>query len=476
MARRRGPNEPTSYQTRPEIPTELQQRFDVIRAVIGDRMTITRAAEELGIARVNMQALVHRVEAAMLAALEPKRTGPVAKPAPQAELETKVKQLTKENEKLHTQLQVADEMMMAAGEIIRSLRGLPPESSRTSSPRSKRPPKPSSNDEDPERATKRTILSRVLMRLRTTRDARSARMLGLDGKTLRRWLSRLIADEPLRGRRGGVRRRGSPASELRVRELVESLHGLAGAASLARSVDGVSRRRAAEIKASVLTAHERFRKQGCARVVITRPGVMRGFDAMHLRDGLALIASDSCVPFRTTSRYVQAYTAANVAKVLEEDFEIHGAPLVLREDRARCHTAEPVMSVLSKHRVLLLQGPPHLPRYYGQHERQNREHRAWSAWNGDDVVVDQQHLDHMKNALNDLWHRPRLGWRTATQCWEQRESLEEDRDALRFDVEHRARQLRKRHVAPDLAMRLAIEQALTAKGYLRVIAGTNGAM
>jgi hypothetical protein len=475
MARQRRPDEPSSYQPQPEIPTELRQRFDVIRAVMGDRMTITRAAQELGIARVNMQTLVHRVEAAIVAALQPKTTGPTPKPTAQAELEAKVKQLTKENEKLNTQLQAADEMMMAAGEIIRSLRGLPPESSRTSSPRSKRP-RTQASDEDPERATRRTVLSRVLTRLRTTRDARHARMLGLDGKTLRRWLGRLIAGEPLRERRGGKRRSGPPASESRVRELVETLHGLAGAASLAHSVDGVSRRRAAEIKAEVLTANERERKQASARVIVTRPGVIRGFDAMHVSDGVALIASDSCVPYRTTSRHVPAYDARNVADVLDEDFENHGAPLVLREDRARCHTAEPVMSVLRKHAVLLLQGPPYLARYYGQHERQNREHRAWCAWDGDRALVDQRGLDEMKNALNDLWRRPRLGWRTATQCWEERGPLEEDREALRIDVELRAQRLRENHVVSDVAMRLAIEQALTVRGYLRVIPGTKGAM
>lgn len=474
MARQRRPDEPSSYRPQPEIPLELKQRFDVIRAVIGDRMTITRAAEELGIARVNMQTLVHRVEAAMVAALQPKTTGPTPKPAAQAELEAKVKQLTKENEKLNTQLQAADEMMMAAGEIIRSLRGLPPESSRTSSPRSKRPQKRAS-DEDPERATTRTILSRVLTRLRTRRDAR-AQMLGLDGKTLRRWLCRLIAGEPLRGRRGGKRRAGPPASETRVRELVETLHGLSGAASLARSVDGVSRRRAAEIKADVLTAHERDRKYQRARVVVTRPGVIRGFDAMHVSDGLALIATDSAVPYRTTSRHVPLYDGHHVAHVLAEDFETHGAPLVLRYDRARCHTAEPVMSVLRKHCVLTLQGPAYLARYYGQHERQNREHRAWCTWNGDRAVVDQRGLDEMKNALNDLWRRPRLGWRTATQCWEERGPLEDDRDALRIDVELRAQRLRENNVVSDLAMRLAIEQALIEKGYLRVIPGTKGAM
>lgn len=73
--------------------------------------------------------------------------------------------------------------------------------------------------------------------------------------------------------------------------------------------------------------------------------------------------------------------------------------------------------------------------------------------------------------MNGFWHRPRLGWRTPTECWEQREPLDEDRDELRIDVEHRAQRLREHHVAPDLAMRLAIEQALIAKEYLRVTPG-----
>src|SRR5690349_24208363 len=42
-----------------------------------------------------------------------------------------------------------------------------------------------------------------------------------------------------------------------------------------------------------------------------------------------------------------------------------------------CHTAEPVLSVLRAHRVLLLQGPAYHARYYGQLERQNLDHRRW---------------------------------------------------------------------------------------------------
>src|SRR5512140_3774048 len=196
MARPRGPNEPSTYQSQPEVPPELRRRFDLIRAVIGERTTISEAARELSIARVNMQTLVHRAEAAIASSLQPRSTGPVPKRDSEKELEAELKRLRKENDKLRSQLQAADEMMAAAGEIIRALRGMAP--SRTSSRRSKRSPK-TSTDEDPERAAEEVILRRALSRL-TTRarsHVRMADLLGITTKTLRRWLLRLAAAEPI---------------------------------------------------------------------------------------------------------------------------------------------------------------------------------------------------------------------------------------------------------------------------------------
>ncbi len=264
---------------------------------------------------------------------------------------------------------------------------------------------------------------------------------------------------------------GTPEAERRVRELVVDLHGLIGAESLAHSVGGVSRRRAAQIKQEVLAEAERARKQECARIEITSPGVMRGMDAMYLNSGFALIAADASVPYRTTVLHAPTYDADAVAALLETDFQQHGAPLVLRCDRARCHTAGPVASVLERHRVLLLQGPPYHAPYYGQHERQNLEHRRWCAQLSGSECVDQRTLEAMKNALNERWLRPILGWRSAAQCWESRATLDDDRDELRYEVEQRANRLRGHDVEFKLAQRLAIEQALTARGYLRVTPG-----
>lgn len=471
MARPRRPNEPPSYEAQPEVPMELRRRFDLIRAVIGRHKTISEAAQELGIARVNMQTLIHRAEAAMLQSLQPRSTGPAPRSPTEKQLQAQVLQLQKQNDKLTKQLQAADEMMMAAGEIIRALRGLPPEGSRSSSPRSKRSPKTkTSSDEDPERPTQHAILRSALPKLTTRSDVgeRTARLLGVDVRTLRRWIKRLVDGEPLVKKRGGVMHSGPPESELRVRQLVQDLHGLVGAESLARSVHGVSRRRAAIIKNETLSEIERRRQAQCSRVVVTTPGVVRGFDQLYLPDGIALIASDASVPYRTIAKRVDAYDADHVAAVLDEDFRTHGPPLVIRKDRASCHTAEPVASVLRQHRVLLLQGPAYYPQYYGQHERQNREHREWSEWTS---AITQSELDRMKNALNECWLRPTLGWRSAAECWAARPILDDDRDELLDEVTRRAERLRARNVEDDLAMRLAIEQALTQRGYLQITRG-----
>ncbi len=75
----------------------------------------------------------------------------------------------------------------------------------------------------------------------------------------------------------------------------------------------------------------------------------------------------------------ERYSSAWVAKAIDDDFRQHGAPLAWRADRASCHRTDEVDEVLSAWGVLRLHGPAHLARFYGQLERQNREHRGWLA-------------------------------------------------------------------------------------------------
>lgn len=128
--------------------------------------------------------------------------------------------------------------------------------------------------------------------------------------------------------------------------------------------------------------------------------------------------------------------------------------------------------MLAKHGVLVLHGPPYYPRFYGQLERQNREHRGIldvHAVPSSDALAALS--AGMLRAVNELWPRPNLGWRTARQVCENRRRVDENRDELREEVSERARRIAResktRELPSDFFERIALERALEKRGYLR---------
>ncbi|HEU5142461.1 MAG TPA: hypothetical protein VFU04_04805 [Solirubrobacterales bacterium] len=481
MARKRRPNEKSSYKPAPKVPPELADRYQVVALVIAEQLSVSEGARRLGMARANFQTLVNRTKESMVTTLMPRPTGPTPHPAEQAALSHEVETLRKDNERLTQQLETMDRLLGAAGDVIRGLRQpARPRTSKTSPRRST----PSSSDDDEEppatlNSTQPTTCptptgsTSAMSTVMTMREPgatwrRRARALGVGASTLRRHARRGVP-----GPRPSRARPPSAESATAIRGLVRQLRGLAGAASLGKSVTGVSRRQAASIKRDELTAMERDRKASASRVEVPAPGVIRGFDALETRTAegrrWVLAAGDASVPYRTSLEVVERYDARAVATALDADFAAHGPPLVLRLDRASCHRAPSVVSLLERWRVLPLHGPPRYPRYYGQLERQNREHRAWLAAHGAyshrDLVADCSHL---RTVLNGQWRRPTLEWRTAECVWEQRGELAIDRDELRDAVADGAARRLRAGLHHDLAWRLAVENVLTNKNLLRL--------
>jgi hypothetical protein len=164
--------------------------------------------------------------------------------------------------------------------------------------------------------------------------------------------------------------------------------------------------------------------------------------------------------------------ANSVVRALAADLEQNGTPLVLRFDRASAHDAPAVRALLEAHRVTPLHGPPRYPCFYGQLERQNREHRAWvSTLRPQSCASLEPCLAEMLVCVNTLWRRRTLNWHTASEAWSARPALNVDRDAFREEVLERAQCIAhrlKRDAQPaDLAERLAIQQTLERMGYLR---------
>jgi hypothetical protein len=256
-----------------------------------------------------------------------------------------------------------------------------------------------------------------------------------------------------------------PRDEREARQLVRDTRGLIGAEALRQSVPLLSRRAAASIKTDELREMERKRIENSCRVVVDVPGVLRGMDAMHVGDEYLLFAADGAIPYRTSVAREAIYDESAVYRFIERDLAMNGRPLVYRFDRWKAHRTPKMLALLDANQVLLLHGPPHLPRYYGQLERQNRDHRFWIEWDGD---ADEKEL---LRAMNSRWRRATLGWLTPEQCRNARPKLEIDRAALREEVADQAARLRPklegRGTPADMAERLAIEQVLTRKGYLR---------
>ncbi len=455
----------TSYTPAPEVPEQVLERYRTMLRVLSGEMTVSEAARSLKLSRPRFLTLMHRGMGALVEAIAVQAPGRPARSEREKQLEEQNAKLQSENARLHRRTEMIDRILTVTTQLAR---GRAP-----SRPRSR---KKATDKDDEEGARERLRVARELRALGMSASL-SARVVGASASTLRRWERRARAGEALRGRRGPRSAPAlSPERAQKVEEHVRALAGLVGAESLRHTVPGVSRRQASAVKTATLTVMERERVARCMRIRVAAPGIMRGFDAMHVstRQGprFLLIAGDACVPFRTSARVEEHYDAPSVAKTLDEDFREHGAPLVLRLDRARAHDSPEVHAVLRKHGVLMLHGPPRHPRFYGQLERQNREHRAWlEAEPQPDELALRQMCRRMTNALNDLWRRPTLEWRTACEVWEQRPPLIEDRDALRHDVDRAASEKCLHANDTTELRRFAIETVLTERQYLRREAG-----
>jgi transposase-like protein len=457
-----------TYEPAPEAPPELRDRYATMLEVIQGRITVSEGARRLGMSRNHFQTLMHRGLKGLLSGITPGEPGRPGKPQRESELEQENEKLRRENERLKGRTEMIDRLLGVASGVIQG---------RVRASRTRKASKEGGGNDgdDPDPGQE------IVMRVEAERELRKAGLppalscavVGASPATLRRWRRRTA---PGGAASSADERTTVPELADAVAALVRALKGLIGAEALSLAVPGISRRQAAAVKRETLAAMERERKADAERVVVSTPGVVRGFDAMHVPTGegdrYALVAADAAVPFRTTAAVVERYDGRSVAEVLERDFVQHGAPLVLRADRAKCHTVPEVLEVLRGHGVLLLQGPPRHPGFYGQLERQNREHRAWLAMAGRLGAGDLDRLcDEMLLALNAAWPRRSLTWRTSDEAWNARPKFEVDRAALRDEVQDRAARIRRRAegraAVAAMAERFAIEAALTKRGYLR---------
>ena len=449
-------DKPPTYTPAPQLPNdpEIRRRFSEIVAVLAEKQTVAGAARSLDLSRNHFQTIFHRVITAMIDAMTPKTAGRPAKPEREAALEAENERLKADNEALTIRVEAIERMLTVVGGYASGKTPLPRSRSKKTKP----------EDPEPGQIRKTAVLA---MREHGAPTKLCVAALGVSPSTIRRCAKPPPAPNPPKA--------VDPDRCRHARSIVRATHGLVGAQNLGR-MTGLPRRTCAELKRRELRELERERKARCASVSILAPGIVRGFDAMHVASttGKAywLVAADAAVPFRTSITTVQTYDAEHVIATLVADFEAHGPPLVLRLDRIACQRTPEVEEMLTRYQVLALHGPPRHPYYYGQLERQNREHRDWYALLGDVPLHELANAgETMRASLNTLWPRPTLdGW-TAEQAWRARKSLDVNRRELITDVERCTSALVTSGLEPLHARRIAIESALKERELLTVTQG-----
>jgi hypothetical protein len=466
----------TTYVPAPHVAPEMRERFATMLLVLGGELTVKAGAKKLGLSRNRFQTLMNRTTAQMLEALSPHKPGRPATPEREAQLWTENEKLRRENERLRDRTQMTNRMLEVVGEVMRGEVKLRGRAARTA-PAKKKEPSASSPEEPDGSARERLGAAERLCELGLGAEL-AARAVGASSAEVRRWRHRMRKGLPLCNKRGPSPRRARLElhDEALIEDRVRELGGQVGAASLSKSFPVASRRKCHSIKKDALRMLERERIANTNRITVTAAGVVRGFDQMYVATTrgtrLLLFSADGAVQYRTSVAVAEHYDGPSVARAVERDFCENGAPLVWRADRASSHRTDDVAQVLRRHGVLILHGPPRHPRFYGQTERQNRKHRAFfdSAPPLDPDRLPER-CARILRALNMLWKRPTLGWRTANEVWVMRPTINDNRDELRDEVQdcaaRIARGIGQRNAATDLAQRLAIESVLSRRGYLK---------
>jgi hypothetical protein len=474
----------SGYTRVPEIPEELVARFiEMVNVLAGDQ-TVAGAARALGLSRVQMQTIQHRFIEGAIMGMSARPSGRKPKSDREKVLEEKVKHLERALRASEEHAAMMERFVDVAGDLIRrgpsTKRGKrsPGSRSAVSSP-TPTTTKKDPEDPDPVKSRERRVSVAAHMRERGMRAVLVAKLLHVGESTMRRWNARMRRGQSIvavvESRSGAT---VPPSLVAAVVERVRETNGAIGADSLRHAVPGISRRQAARIKGRANTDRERRRIDRAEPILITQPGVMRGFDQLHLatHDGVRwlLISADSAVPYRTSAPLVARYDGASVLAALEDDFDEHGAPLVVRMDRASSHRVPAVRSMLAKRKVLVLHGPPRHPGFYGQLERQNRPHRALLAGLGERPRPEEieAYVPEMRRVLNERWPLRSLGWKTPAEVWTQRPDLSDHRETLYEEVQQRAARIAVKIGGDvDAASRIAIETALYERGFLKLTTG-----
>ncbi len=217
------------------------------------------------------------------------------------------------------------------------------------------------------------------------------------------------------------------------------------------------------------------------RYEITAPMAMWSEDGagfrQHGEKAELLMLQDEASRYKANHRLVSGPASGeDVCDYLEEAFEAHGAPLVLKQDGGLIFHTDALERLLKRWGVEMLTSPPYYPQYNGKKERSIRDIKSYERamrQHGIESTLAER-LDAAIHDLNEVRPRPVLGGRTAREVYDQDRVCLPDRDAFRRTVDRWEVKLKEEAPTRELkgaARRRAVEQALLEYGLMELSGG-----
>lgn len=184
------------------------------------------------------------------------------------------------------------------------------------------------------------------------------------------------------------------------------------------------------------------------RYEMAAPMVMWAEDATSFRDRGCkkelLVLQDECARYKVNWTLAPGPAEAVLVEAyLEEAFEKHGAPLVLKHDGDVIFHDRKVQDLLERYHVVSLTSPPSYPPYNGKKERSMRDIKSFERALRKHRVGGSlaQRIQMAMYDLNDERPRPVLGGRIACEVFEQDRMALPNRKRFKTEVETRQMEL-----------------------------------
>ena len=309
-----------------------------------------------------------------------------------------------------------------------------------------------------------------------------AEVLGISTQSLDRWRAAQASSAPCQERRGRPTEVSDEAREL-LRQAYLDHYREWGPSILAdwAEREGIGKWSPSTIDAVISDLKDEQEPTPPPRKLeVTAPMAMWSEDGTGFYDRgkkrELLVVQDEYSRFKTNYRLVDGpATAEDVAAYLEQVFQQHGAPLVLKHDGGKVFHADVVRKLLDKWGVTDLTSPRYWPGYNGKCERAMRDIKSYERAMRKAGVRGTllSRLDRAFKDLNEDRPRPVLKGRTAWEAFECDATPLPDRDDFRIEVTIATevyRRMARSRSEQESAGRRAVEEVLLWHGLLEITA------